>query len=144
MIKPKILTDDDQPKAKPKPKWADPNKDKFRRSKKHENRLADKLGGKRLARSGGMAWSKWDSTTAGADVTTKDFHIEHKRTEKDSMSLKKEWLEKVSAASLRVSKDPAVIVTFEEANRAPKDWVMIPMDVFERMRAAYMGESSEQ
>lgn len=122
----------DSPK-KPAPKCLEPNYGKYNKSKKHEQRLGDRLGGKRLPRSGGLAWSKWDKTTANADIKTPEFMFEHKRTIAESMSVKKEWLLKVAEGARRSGKDPGLIVTFEQAPEKPIEWVMIPLDVLERL-----------
>ena len=118
---------------KPKLRYLDANYDKYKRSTKHEDRLSKRLGGKRIPRSGGMAWSRWDKTTANGDLSVPDFHIEHKRTDAKSMSLQKEWLEKVSEGARRTGKDPGVIVTFEKNGSNPTDWMLVPLEVFERL-----------
>lgn len=123
---------DDAPR-RPQIKHLDANYDKYKRSKKHEDRLGKRLGGKRIPRSGGMAWSKWDSSTAGGDISVPDFHIEHKRTDCKSMSVQHEWLTKVSEGARKVGKDPALAVTFEKKGQFLDDWIMIPLDVFERL-----------
>ena len=123
----------DEPARKPRPKYLDDNHDRYKRSTKHEERLGKRLGGRRLPRSGGLAWSKWDKTTACGDIAVPDFHMEHKRTERGSMSIPKEWMDKVSEGARRVAKDPGIIVTFEKKNAPPVDWVMIPLEVFERL-----------
>lgn len=121
---------------RPTPKHLDPNYDKYKRSKKHEERLGKRLGGKRIPRSGGLAWSRWDPTTAGGDVAVPDFHIEHKRTEAGSMSIQLEWLDKVKDGARRAGKDAALAVTFEKKGRPPNDWIMIPLEVFEALTKA--------
>lgn len=123
----------DEAPRKPQLKWLDPNHDKYKRSKKHEDRLGKRLGGKRIPRSGGLAWSRWDKTTANGDVSIPDFHLEHKRTDAKSMSLQQEWLSKVSEGARRTGKDPGVVITFERTGKAPEDWALIPLDVFERL-----------
>jgi hypothetical protein len=125
----------DEPARKPVPKYLEPNHDKYKRSKKHEDRLAKKLGGKRLPRSGGLSWSRWDSTTAQGDLSTKELHLEHKRTDAASMSVKKDWLEKVADGARRTGKDPGLMITFEKKGVPPMDWVMIPLDVLQRLMA---------
>lgn len=122
----------DEPR-KPVLKHLDPNYNKYKRSTKHEDRLSKRLGGKRIPRSGGLAWSRWDKTTANGDLSVPDFHLEHKRTDAKSMSLQKEWLEKVSDGARRVGKDPGVLITFEKKGSAPDDWALIPLEVFERL-----------
>lgn len=124
---------DDEPVKRPVPKHLDANYDKYRRSKRHETRLSKQLGGKRLPRSGGLAWSKSDPTTAGGDITAPDFLFEHKRTINKSMSVPHEWLVKVSDGARRTGKDPGVILTFEKKNTAPEDWALVPLAVLERL-----------
>lgn len=122
----------DEPK-KLKLKYLEPNYDKYKRSQKHEDRLSKKLGGKRIPRSGGLAWSKWDHTTANGDISAPDMHYEHKRTENKSVSIPHEWLTKVCEGARRALKDPGVIVTFEKKGRPPEDWVLVPLEVLERL-----------
>lgn len=126
----------------PLPKWlANPNADRARKSRKQEERIATKLDGQRIPRSGGLPWSRWNKTkTSDGDVTTKDFQVEHKSTEKASISLKREWLRKIVAGARSCMKDPALVITFTEPAREPEDWVVIPMAVFQRMRAAIKEE----
>lgn len=134
------MTSSTPPPRRPVPKHMDANYDKYRRSKKHEKRLGDRLGGKRLPRSGGVSWSKWDQSkvlksnqTLDGDIAAPDFHFEHKRTEDKSISLAKEWLHKVSTGARMVGKDPGVILTFERKPEKPEDWVVIPLEVLERL-----------
>lgn len=115
-------------------KHLDPNYDRVKRSKKHEQRLGKRLGGRRLARSGGQAWSKWDKATAKGDISAPTLHLEHKRTDAESISVKKEWLVKVSEGARRVGKDPGLVITFEKIGSKPMDWVLIPLDLLERLR----------
>lgn len=141
--------DDDSERVVVRPKWLDPNYDRYKRSKAHENRLASKLGGKRLPQSGAKRVSRHvvraqtdigvqpETVTLNGDLATHDFWIEHKRTDNASMSLKKEWWLKVCEGARNAGREPALIVTFEERGslRAkPLDLVLIPLDVFERMR----------
>ena len=131
--------------ASPKPKWLTDdhgNHDRARRSRKHEQRIATAMGGRRIARSGGKAWSRWDKTTDQGDIKTPIFHLEHKRTDKDSMSVKKEWLDKVSDGAQRVGKDPGVVITFEDPVKGKvEDWVLVPLAVAKR-RMGYGSEES--
>jgi len=120
--------------SKPTPKWLEnPNYGKVQKSKKHEKRIAKELGGKRLPRSGANRWSKWNKSTANGDIKTPTLHVEHKRTEKASISIKREWLEKVCDGARAVAKDPAVVITFEDASEIPQDWAIIPLSVLKRL-----------
>ena len=118
-------------------KWLDnPNHERARRSTKQENRIAKKLGGRRLPRSGGKYWSKYDKSTDDGDLSTPEFHVEHKRTDKKSMSVKREWLEKVKEGARKFGKDPALVITFQEPNKPyseDEDWILLPLEVVRRV-----------
>jgi hypothetical protein len=131
-------------------KWLDPNADRARRSNQNERRLAKRLGGKRIARSGGKLWSSRlkgasargkginlagvSGTTEGGDVAVKEFHFENKRTINKSMSVQRAWLLGITEAARQAGKDPGLILTFENGRKPPEDWVALPLDVFERLR----------
>ena len=115
------------------PKWLrDEPKNNVKKSKKHELRLAEKLEGKREPRSGANTFSKWVNRSVGRDITTPKFLVEHKFTEAASISLKKEWLDKIKEASTGAMKEPVLIVTFE-TNKKIEDWAVIPLDLFKRL-----------
>jgi hypothetical protein len=133
---------DDNGKRVLKSKWLEPTADTATRSNENERRLATRLGGKRVPRSGGKYWSARASgptgtkITEGGDVSTKEFHIENKRTVNQSIGIKREWLDGIREAAKRVMKDPALILTFEDEDKkqSPEDWVAVPISVFERLR----------
>lgn len=142
------MSDEQEPK-KVRPKWMDPNYDRFKRSKKHENRLATRLGGKRLPQSGAKRLSKYtigaqtdlgktpETITMNGDLALPDFWVEHKRTDTGTMSIKKEWWLKVQAGARAADREPSLFITFEERaspSSKPIDLVLIPLEVFERMR----------
>lgn len=67
------------------------------------------------------------------DMTKGQFLIESKATENQSMSLKLDWLRKVSAEALAVSKHPALLLQFidGEADLLPcGGWIMMREDTF--------------
>ena len=103
-----------------------------------ERKLAKRLGGHVQPRSGGVAWSRYDKTTACGDVTTPDLHIEHKRLEPTTKSIgvKRQWLAKVTEGAKRKMKTPAMAFHFAGAQGYAEDWVMLPLDVVERLLAA--------
>lgn len=142
------MSDEQEPK-KVRPKWMDANYDRFKRSKKHENRLANRLGGKRLPQSGAKRLSKYavkaqtsldqkpETITQNGDLALTDFWVEHKRTDTGTMSIKREWWEKVRDGAREAGREPSLIITFEKPNSPsskPIDLVLIPLDVFERLR----------
>jgi len=135
---------------KVRPKWMDPNYDRFKRSKKHENRLASRMGGKRLPQSGAKRLSKYalkaqtsleirpDTITMNGDLALPDFWVEHKRTDTGTMSIKREWWEKLVEGARAADREPALFVTFEKKaspSSKPLDLVLLPLEVFERLRA---------
>lgn len=93
------------------------------------------MGGRRLPRSGGLAWSKWDKKTAGGDLGTSDLLVEHKRVEPHvkSVSIKRDWLKKVTEGANRQGKYPTMALTFEDAKGHEKDWMVFPMSLAERL-----------
>lgn len=120
-------------KGPPRPKVFDNNYGKYKRSKKHEERIGHALHGRRIPRSGGLSWSSWDSKTAGADIRGSGFKIEHKRTERKSLSITLDWLLKVREGAAISMLEPALAFTFERGPLKPEDWVAVPLDVFERL-----------
>jgi hypothetical protein len=129
----------------PRPKAFDPNYQRSKRSTVEEQRIADKLGGRRLPRSGGLAWSSSDKTTDGGDLTTKHLHIEHKRVEPQvkSVGIKRDWLAKVTEGAARRGKVPAMVVTYEAAEGHATDWVMLPLDLAKRLMDVNMEETDD-
>lgn len=121
------------------PKWmregGDPG-ERVKKSRKHEDRVAKAYGGKRLAASGAKRVSKWSHTsvTAGGDISTDNLLIEHKYVEAAtaSLSVKRAWLEKVTIGARRVTKVPAMAITFEKAKGFSEDWLLVPMDFARR------------
>jgi hypothetical protein len=130
---------DDKPKKRPQPKYLDPSHGQQKRSQSHEKRLAKKLGGSVLPGSGNRRWSRSslsamnDPTTLCGDISTQGFHIEHKGTQKESLGLKHEWLDKVREGARRSLRDPALIVTFDRPGAPPDDWILIPLSVARRL-----------
>jgi hypothetical protein len=95
---------------------------------KQEKRVAKVIKGRRTPRSGGIPFFK-------SDVRSKDFFCEAKETGKKSISLKAQWLKKISEEALLNGKFPLVALTFSCYEKAlcEKDWFLIPASVFKRM-----------
>lgn len=71
-----------------------------------------------------------------ADIKGSTFLVESKATVKDSISLKAEWLRKVSAQALEISKEAALIVQFVDASGKVIpgfSWVMVEERVFREL-----------
>lgn len=125
----------------PRPKAFDHNYDRYKKSKREEDRIAKKLGGQRLPRSGGLAWSSSDSTTDGGDVKSRHMLVEHKRVESHvkSIGVKREWLAKLTeGAARRADKVPGLVVSFEGARGHAQDWLMVPLDVAKRLMSVQL------
>lgn len=132
-----------------------PNKDRSKRSRKHEDRIAALVGGKRLAQSGAKPKSKWlkvgrvsnvsfrgeklsekvPFSTLDGDIRQKKLHIEHKSTIKDSLSVKREWWDKVKDGAASTDTIPALVITFESrrASEDHEDIACIPLSVLRRL-----------
>lgn len=102
------------------PKYFTDGPSKMKKSQKQEERVAKDVDGKTQRGSGSKDFHK-------GDVKSIEFLIEAKRTDKDSLSVKKEWLIKVNAEALAYKRIPALSIEFDNMpNLVPKDWVAIP------------------
>lgn len=135
-------SDDDQ--SKPGPRVFEQNYDRAKKSTREEERIAKKLGGRRLPRSGGLEWSRHDSTTDGGDLANRDLHIEHKRVEPQTKSVRvtRDWLAKVTEGAKRRAKIPGLVVSFEAAQGHEQDWLMLPLDVALRLLQVTLGNDA--
>ena len=87
------------------------------KSAKQEKRLAKEFGGRVTAGSG--------SGRNKGDIDLDSFKIEVKRTDNQSISLKKEWLSKIDEEAFSVGKYPALILEIDGL-----EWVAIPKPLF--------------
>lgn len=96
--------------------------------KNQEEESAAMVGGSRHAGSGASRYCK-------SDASSDEWQIECKQTEKQSMSLKTEWLEKIQHEAAGKGKMPMMHLRFTGmAKDIPEDWIMIPKWVFERIQ----------
>lgn len=123
-----------------RPKWLDgqeKNRQRVKKSKAHENRIAAKLHGRRLPASGGKKVSKWapSHTTAGGDIRTYKFLVEHKGVEVQikSIGVTRKWLKKVTEGATRAMRIPAMVLTYENPDGFEQDWFLLPLDVAKRL-----------
>lgn len=155
-------SEDSEAKRGPSPRWLDGknvNRTNHKVSKAHEKRLAQRLGGKRYSGSGNKKWktqghrtADWHSNpefskkntrrgetyghedTDCGDLVAGDFHYEHKFTRAASITLQRDWLEKVTEGATRHMKSPGLIITFQNNRNEPlTEWVALPLDTFERL-----------
>lgn len=91
---------------------------------RQENDAAALVGGRRHAGSGSSAWKK-------SDASSEQYQVECKQTEKASISLKLEWLEKLLAEAMPLGKWPLLHIRFLIGSE--KDWVLMPESVFRKI-----------
>lgn len=112
-----------------------------KKSVKQETRVAKKMGGKVQSGSGAVAHRR-------GDVTVKEMLIECKRTDRAGISLRRDWIEKITKEATSINKIPAVSLEFgikeEDKKRVSfpieKDWMAVPMSFFEELIALYRDE----
>lgn len=99
---------------------------------KAEKKAARRLGGTTRAGSGAVEGFK-------GDITLSTFLVENKTTEHRSISLKLDWLEKVSEEARQEGREPALAIQFVDklgnSTRTGR-WVMIPEDEFYELHEA--------
>lgn len=71
-------------------------------------------------------------TTDRGDISCKGFHIEHKHTSAKSISITRDWLDKVSVGASQQDKEPALVFTFS-GDGPEEDWAVVPISVFQRL-----------
>ncbi len=95
-----------------------------KQSRKQEHDIAKLIGGKRNPLSG-------SDYRAKADVKSDKFLIEAKMTEKASLSVKAEWLEKITMEAMAQGRLPALSIRLNFDNRLVEhDWYLVPASVF--------------
>lgn len=99
-----------------------------------EERVARRLGGKRVSGSGASMYSKGD--VRGVELAGVEFLIEAKKTEKASISVKWAWLKKITHEALAVGKEPALTIEIQGGEDDPnvdRDWILIPVRIVEKL-----------
>ena len=96
---------------------------------KAEIKAAKRLGGQARAGSGSIDGFK-------GDITLRAWLIENKTTEHRSLSLKLEWLEKISREAATENRTPAIAIQFVDKNgnsvRGGR-WVLVPEDEYREL-----------
>lgn len=102
-----------------------------KKSGRQEARVAKGMGGKTQKGSGSVDFNK-------GDVKTTELLIEAKRTDKDSLSVKKEWLEKITREAIAYNKVPALSIEFDKTERfVSKDWIAVPVAFLNELISFY-------
>lgn len=94
-----------------------------------EKRIAKSVGARQTAASGAVEGFK-------GDLSMKDFLAECKSTQNGSMSLKFDWLVKISKEARDTRRRPLMMISFTtEGGRAVPngDWVMMPLALFKEI-----------
>lgn len=105
---------------------------KDRTGSKAEKKVAKRLGGLNTPASGAMEGAKGDINLGGA----RPFKLENKCTVNASLSLKLDWLRKISTEALEQGVDPALSLQFVNSTGDPVvdgAWVAIPEHIFREM-----------
>lgn len=98
-----------------------------------EKRVAVHVGARLTPASGAVQGHK-------SDMYTPEYRIEAKSTQNASMSLKLEWLVKITEEALNTNKVPVLTVSFTDSVGRPRrfgDWVMIPLSHYEEIKSIY-------
>lgn len=91
-----------------------------------EDRLTRSSSGRQQIGSGNTPFYK-------GDVVASDFLIEAKHTNKKSLSIKQEWLEKIHREAFTAEKHPALAIEFGGMPaHVPRDWILVPKHVMEQ------------
>ena len=103
-----------------------------------EDRVASRLGGKRVGGSGASMYSKADvrDVEAAAGDESVEFLVECKQTIHASISVKWDWLRKITAEASAVQKEPALSIEIRggtQDGNCDRDWVLVPARVLERL-----------
>lgn len=118
-------------KGKPNPFSSQSTMNKIGDSgRKSEERLAKNLGARLTPASGAVQGFK-------SDMILNEYRIEAKSTQTATMSIKLEWLVKITEEALNSNKIPALTVSYVTPAGKPKrfgDWVMIPLSHYEELK----------
>lgn len=87
------------------------------KSKRQEKKTAKRLGGMVTLGSG--------NKHIKGDVSAGDYRVECKRTDKESISIKREWLLKIKDEAFADRVKPALEIEIQD-----ESWIMIPVDDF--------------
>ncbi len=106
--------------------------------------MARKTGGKRVGGSGSSLHSKSDvrDVPCGEHV----FRVECKKTKHGSLSIKKDWLNKITREANAMQQWPALSIEIQGGKEDPlvdRDWIAIPMRIFKLLIDAYDEEKGE-
>lgn len=108
-------------------------KTKGEAGRRAEKSLAHRLGGELTTASGATDRDKGD---VKLERKERKFLIESKSTQKDSMSVKLEWLHKIYQEALETNKTPAFAISFTNDHGIVEKrgvWIAVPELVFKEL-----------
>lgn len=95
--------------------------------RKQEDHIAKEIGGKRHAFSGAKDGLK-------SDGSSERYQFEAKQTQHESLSLKQDWLEKITWEATGKGKVPILHVRFlQERQGVSSDWYIVPAHEFTKL-----------
>lgn len=112
-----------------------------------ENSFADRFKGNRVPRSGAYRSSSAQATGSGygGDVELDDFIFELKQTKKKSISIKKDWLKRMSVGARPKGKMPGIQIQFSGIDATCDDrWVMIEESTFKELLDGQVKNKNEE
>lgn len=102
------------------------NNDVKKQSQKNERQIAKKLGGVTTPGSGAFEGHK-------GDIKLKDFLLELKETNNLSIPILAEHLMKIRKEAIQTGKEGCMIYKFNTVKELPKEWILIPLDLFREL-----------
>lgn len=111
---------------------------KNQHGKKSEARLAQQLGMRNTRASGALSFDKGDATFS-AMINGKVIRgrMECKSTVHQSLSIKKEWLDKIASETTANGEVPVLSISFVDAEGNPQDfnsdWVAMPVSIWREL-----------
>jgi len=110
-------------------------KKKRAKSISQEKRIAKNTGGRRQKASGALPGSK-------GDVRAVELLAECKRTDKKSISITIEYLEKITREASFYNKIPSVAIEIDNPPKfVNRDWVLLPAGFVEELLEVYRGRA---
>lgn len=97
-----------------------------KQSQKNEKTIANKLGGITTPGSGAFTGHK-------GDIKLDKFLLELKETNNLSISILADHLMKIRKEAIESGKEGCMIYRFNSVKELPKDWILIPMELFKEI-----------
>jgi len=96
------------------------------KANKHEQVLADKLGGRRQPMSGALPAHK-------GDIKLDDWLLDSKQTDSNTILVTTKDLTKITEEATGEGKLPGLILTLKTPIQVSSEWVLVPIDCFSNL-----------